>query len=346
MANTFYTVQNLVCPEVGTQLIVGQDYEVTFTNPYTMFSADWYEESKSVIGMYWRDGDGNVQRPRLKEQVVVTGENTFRFNLADYALDSSNISGIGIQIDARISINESLSTLYFTGDPNETLAYGAPIFYTACGTPTDCSLSSTLSTENVTLSWSGATAGNVNAITGYEIQRCESTDGSTWGSWETAPESPVTTTEGSGSASVAPPATAGNYYKYRVRTQGAAGSDYYSDWLESENVLRRDHAALAGFTDSTLTAGTSPVKALHMQELQDRTNTLRAFYGLTAYAFTTITAGQTSLAGWTAHINEIRAAIEEVCNASGKTHENWISFSVNCPRADVIQQLRSVILAL
>ena len=145
---------------------------------------------------------------------------------------------------------------------------------------------------------------------------------------------------------MSPSSTYGNYRKFRVRTQGAAGSDYYSDWLESENVLRRDHAALAGFTDSTLTAGTSLVKALHMQELQDRTNTLRAFYGLTAYAFTTITAGQTSLAGWTAHVNEIRAAIEEVCTASKKTHETWISFSINCPRADVIQQLRSVILAL
>ena len=83
-----------------------------------------------------------------------------------------------------------------------------------------------------------------------------------------------------------------------------------------------------------------------MQELQSRVNTLYSFYGLGTYNFTTITEGTTSLAGWTAHVNQIRAAIEDVCNASGKTHESWISFSVNCPRADVIQQLRSVILAL
>ena len=84
---------------------------------------------------------------------------------------------------------------------------------------------------------------------------------------------------------LAPPETAGNYYQFRVRTRGSAGSSYYSGWKTSTNTLRKGHEALEGFSDSPLTAGMT-VKALHMEELQDRVNTLRGFYGLSAYAFT------------------------------------------------------------
>lgn len=212
--------------------------------------------------------------------------------------------------------------------------------WTACGAPTTCKVSSALATSNVTLSWSGATAGYGNAITKYEIQRCESTNGSTWGSWTA-----LTTTTAT-SLSVAPPTTAGNYYKYRVRTQGTAGSSYYSGWKESTNTLRRDHAPLAGFTDSVLTAGTTPIKAIHMQELQNRVATLRTFYGLSAYKFTTIVSGQTSLAGWTAHVLEIRSAIDEVAAKKGVTHAAWLTITENKPRVNVMQQLRDVVLSL
>ena len=219
------------------------------------------------------------------------------------------------------------------------------VTYTTCRAPTAPTLDTTLSREPVRLSWGAGSGGTNNAVTGYDVQRRTSTDGSSWGSWEDVPGSPVTTTE----MYVSPPNTAGNYYQYQVRTRGSAGSNYYSDWVTGtmgETTLRRDHDALAGFTDDPLMTGISPVKALHMQELQSRVSTLRTFYGLGAYNFTTIKAGTTSLAGWTAHVNQIRTAIEEVCSASGKTHEDWISFSVNCPRADIIQQLRNVILAL
>lgn len=241
-----------------------------------------------------------------------------------------------------------IATVGSAGDEYGSAIVESPIVYrqaiSACGAPTSCSLSSTLSTGNVTLSWSGASAGTSNSITGYKIQRCESSNGSSWGSW--ADLTTVSSTSTSASLTVSPPSTAGNYYKYRVLTMGSAGSSYYSGWFESSNSLRRDHAPLTGFTDDPLTAGTSLVKALHMQELQSRVSTLRTFYGLGTYNFTTIIAGTTSLAGWTTHVNQIRLAIEEVCTASKKTHETWIPFSVNCPRADIIQQLRNVILAL
>lgn len=208
--------------------------------------------------------------------------------------------------------------------------------WTACGAPLTCSVSETLSTVDATLSWSGATAGYGNAVTGYEVQRCESTNGSNWGAW-----SHLTTTTAS-SLSVAPPATAGNYYKFRVRTLGAAGASYYSGWKESSNTIRRGHAPLDGFTDETLTAGETYIKAVHMQELQNRVATLRSFYRLSAYGFTPIVAGQTSLAGWTAHVVEIRKAIDEI----GEQHEAWLTINENKPRADVILQLRRVILSI
>ena len=225
-----------------------------------------------------------------------------------------------------------------------TLILGYNYAYSKCYWSSDAKviLSETLSRNNVTLSWSGAIAGTVNPITGYEVQYCESSNGSTWGDWMVCSDSPTNET----SLSVAPSSTAGNYRKFRVRIQGEAGLNYYSDWLESSNMLRRDHAGFGAFTDPTLTVGTTKIKAVHMTELQDRVNTLRTFYGLSKYSFTTITAGTTSLAGWTSHVNQIRTAIEEVCTASGKTHAAWISFSVNCPRADVIQQMRDIVLAL
>lgn len=217
--------------------------------------------------------------------------------------------------------------------------------YSACGAPTSVTLGKTLSSgEQVQLSWSGASAGNSNAITGYEVYRYESSDGASWGS-EVRVGS-VSTSATSGSLMVDPPSTYGNYYRFAVRTLGAAGASYYSGWTNSGNTLRRNHAPFDAWTDPTLTVGTTKIKAVHMTELQERVNTLRTFYGLSKYSFTTITAGTTSLAGWTSHVNQIRTAIDQVCTASGKTHAAWISFSVNCPRADVIQQMRDIVLAL
>lgn len=109
---------------------------------------------------------------------------------------------------------------------------------TACTAPTSVSLAATSSTgSNVRLSWSGASAGVGNSIAGYEVQRRESTDGSSWSSWSSL----GTTT--STYLNVAPPATAGNYYQYQVRTLGSAGASYNSGWETSSNTLRRSYTA-------------------------------------------------------------------------------------------------------
>lgn len=258
-------------------------------------------------------------------------EHTFSGNMTFNASDVSKFAGDSITVYAQAYTTHSSSS--YLWEVSITVNYE---LYSACGAPTACAVSSAFATGNVTLSWNGASAGYGNAITGYEVQRCESSNGSTWGNWATLATTTAT------SLSVAPPSTAGNYYKYRVRTLGAAGASYYSGWKESTNTLRRDHAPLGGFTDTVLTAGVTPIKAIHMQELQARVNTLRTFYGLSAFTFTTIVAGETSLAGWTAHVLEIRTAIDGI----GKTHAAWIEIAENKPRADVMQQLRDVVLSI
>lgn len=209
--------------------------------------------------------------------------------------------------------------------------------YTECGAPTSVTLEKSMSMgEPVKLSWSGATPGSGNAIAGYHVQRSLSADGVTWNAWEDVANvaaSPL---------NVAPPAAPGHFYKFRVQTQGAAGSAYYSGYKVCATTLRRDHEPLEGFTDDPLHPGITPVKALHMAELQDRVSTLRSFYGLTAYTFTPAIAGETGLALWRSQVEELRAAVDEISTA----HDAWIDIPANCPRADVIHQLRAVVLSL
>lgn len=109
---------------------------------------------------------------------------------------------------------------------------------TACVAPTACSVSATLTEGNVTLSWSGASGGAGNAITSYEIQYSDSADNSTWGTWTAL--TAVFTSATSGSLIVSPPTTRGNYRRFRVRTRGAAGESFYSDWTVSSNTVRRN----------------------------------------------------------------------------------------------------------
>lgn len=267
---------------------------------------------------------------------LVYGGNGYN-NTAPTEVDvSSYITGNGsynLYFYKTAASNGNQSNVYFDA-PTITVEYTDPT--SACGSPTTCKVSVTLTHNATTLSWSGATAGTNNAITGYEVQRCESSDGKTWGSWAA-----LTTTTAT-SLSVSPPATYGNYYKYRVRTRGAAGSSFYSAWKESTNTLRRDHAPLAAFTDPSLTAGSTSIKAIHMTELHDRVNTLRVFYGLGNYSFTPIVAGQTSLAGWANHVAEIRDAVDAI----GKSHDAWIAITQNTPSVAVMQQLRNVVLAI
>lgn len=114
---------------------------------------------------------------------------------------------------------------------------------TACSAPTALSVNATLAEGNVTLSWSGAKAGTANSIASYLIQYRDSTDNTNWGSWTTLQT--VNSTAAQGTLSVSPPSTRGNYRQFRIRTQGSAGSSYYSGYKTSTNTLRKNSVAAA-----------------------------------------------------------------------------------------------------
>ncbi len=99
---------------------------------------------------------------------------------------------------------------------------------------------------------------------------------------------------------------------------------------------------LISYTDPILTAGETRIKAVHMTELQTNINLQREGLALAAWPFETIRAGYTSLAGWTAQVEEMRTAIDN----TGVQHEAWLEIAENCPTAAVIEQLRRVVEAL
>ncbi|WP_040197172.1 hypothetical protein [Candidatus Soleaferrea massiliensis] len=169
-------------------------------------------------------------------------------------------------------------------DNSSYTVLSAPLLTTACGAPTSCSVSPILAEGGVTLSWSGASGGINNAITGYEIQYSESTDNATWGAWMAL--ATVDTSATSGSVATSPPSTRGNYRRFQVRTRGAAGASYYSGWKISTNSVRRNTApspavtataSPSAYSDEIITltwsgasGGTSPIKGY---QIASRTST-------------------------------------------------------------------------
>lgn len=95
--------------------------------------------------------------------------------------------------------------------------------YSFVGAPTELSVDVTnvAPGAEATLSWSGATAGSNNAITGYQVYRAESEDGT----YEPLGDK-IETDATAGSLTVTAPTESGAAYYYRVKTLGTAeGSD-------------------------------------------------------------------------------------------------------------------------
>ena len=96
---------------------------------------------------------------------------------------------------------------------------------------------------------------------------------------------------------------------------------------------------LIAYTDPIITAGVTQVKAAHINELQVNITLIREALSLPRWPFTTVRAQYTSIGGWNDHITEMRAAIDEMTT----NHEDWLELGDNCPRADVLEQMRRVV---
>ena len=104
--------------------------------------------------------------------------------------------------------------------------------YTRCGDASNVTGPSIVN-GNFELKWTAGTNGTNNAVNGYIVEYRDSSDGSTWiDNWTGS------TTVTTNKITVSPNPTQGAYRQFRVKTTGAAGSDWYAlNWAES-NVVR------------------------------------------------------------------------------------------------------------
>ena len=148
------------------------------------------------------------------------------------------------------------------------------------GPPTPTGLSATATTmTHVDLSWNPS-----NGAAQYEIQRLSAASPYTTIAMVTAPTVTYPDT-----------VTAGATYVYQVRAVDSSS--------RVSPFSTPDAATTMTFTDDPLVAGSTPVKAIHVTELQQAVNLMRAAAGIGTFGFTNIN-GMTVQA---AHLQELRA---------------------------------------
>lgn len=106
------------------------------------------------------------------------------------------------------------------------------LYHTRCGDASNVAGPS-ITKDNFELTWTAGANGTNNAVNGYIVEYRDSSDGSTWiDNWTGS------TTVTTNKITVSPNPTQGAYRQFRVKTTGAAGSDWYAlNWAES-NVVR------------------------------------------------------------------------------------------------------------
>lgn len=103
------------------------------------------------------------------------------------------------------------------------------------------------------------------------------------------------------------------------------------------------------FTDTSLSADTVSIKALHIQELRARIDSVRARYGLSAYSYTDdpLTVGAAAIRAQ--HIVDLRAALAGVYVAAGRAqpvYSNPVPISGAAIKAAHIVELRAALVAI
>lgn len=109
------------------------------------------------------------------------------------------------------------------------------------------------------------------------------------------------------------------------------------------------------YTDNPVVAGTTRIKAAHINELRSRVEALCALYGVTAPTWAeSIIAGTTSVKGFPSHITELRTALEAIytaINSKGAgvviASPTWAAtLTDNKPKAAAIEELRAAARAI
>lgn len=104
-----------------------------------------------------------------------------------------------------------------------------------------------------------------------------------------------------------------------------------------------------GFTDPTLIAGSSIIKAVHITQLRSRIDAVRIARGLGAYPWTDATLSPTSSTVKAIHVGQLRTALDEAYAAAGRTppvYSDPAPTTGAIVRARQITELRAAVIAI
>lgn len=160
----------------------------------------------------------------------------------DYSRDMSSLVSRGDYVQFAVRTQTSNSN-YDSGLAYSNVIRRKP--YTACSAPTSFTASPNNFDSIVSLEWSGARGGTNNDINGYYIEYSLSSDNVSFGRWTNLQTVSTTKTTHSVSIDVSSKIARGQYVKFKIRTQGSAGSSYYSGFKVSP-VIRRNPKSQCG----------------------------------------------------------------------------------------------------
>lgn len=145
--------------------------------------------------------------------------------------------------DGRFTVNisayiDSGSNWEPNASADETCILDTNLAYTACSAPTSVTASGIVAPNGeVTVSWSGASGGTSNSISGYDIYWRITSDGSAPSINTYTNKISISSTSGSDSTKInVGAATRGHTVVFGVVTKGSAGSNYYSRIATGGNV--------------------------------------------------------------------------------------------------------------
>lgn len=141
----------------------------------------------------------------------------------------------GKYIKYRIRAQGTAGSSYYSGFRESNSV--RRILYTSCVAPTSFSCSPDPFESNINLSWSGASGGANNSITGYTIEYSTSSDNKSFGSFVKFQDIPSSESKGTAVYSGST-VTRGNYIKFRIIVKGTAGGSYYSGYKETSSIKR------------------------------------------------------------------------------------------------------------
>ena len=181
--------------------------------------------------------------------------------------------------------------------------------------------------DTVSVYWEHAASAPKNPFKSYQVYEQTSTDGLTWGAETFIKE----TTD-----NVYTFVVSGNdYRRLKIYVLGTA-----NDKLSKAIISPAVKMINTNFTDAVLTAGDTPIKAIHMTELQNIALVGQLNITNTIPTFTQIISGVTPISDWTNHVMEIRNSIDKFNDC----HLGWTTIAENCPSAAIIEELRQTLL--